>query len=139
MCNFTATQSVMSFNKNLMYDDGIFISFEAHLSTSDPTCFVPGECQHSILLDESITLGENSCLHFCQKIKGCQWFTYHPENSLCVATADCLKLNSTGNAISGMHNCSDLDNQCLVKGICKGALLTEVLIQQIFQLIRILF
>ena len=98
----------------------------AQSSTSEPTCFVPGECQHSTFLDESITLGENSCLHFCQEIKGCQWFTYHPENSLCVATADCLKLNSTGDAISGMFNCSDLDNRCWVKGICQGTLLTEV-------------
>jgi hypothetical protein len=98
---------------------------------NEAQCFVPGECEDSKFLRASITLGENGCLHFCKKVEGCKWFTYHPENSLCVATSDCVHLNSTADSLSGHADCSDLDNQCWVQGICQGTLITEVKLTEI--------
>ena len=89
-------------------------------------CFVPGECENSALLSQSITLGENACLHFCQKVEGCEWFTYHPENSLCIALSGCFQKNYTTTAILGQQNCPDLNTQCWTHGLCKGILITEV-------------
>ena len=48
-------------------------------------CFVPGECQHGTLIKETKALGENACLRFCKKLKGCEFFTYYPENTVCTA------------------------------------------------------
>ena len=89
-------------------------------------CFLPGECEDSLLLSQSVTLGENACLHFCQKVEGCEWFTYHTVNSLCVAMSDCVQINSTSSASSGQSGCPDLEKGCQIKGLCQGRLITEV-------------
>ena len=41
-----------------------------------------GECRDSYLIQEAITLGENGCLHFCEMVEGCKWFTYHPGKNI---------------------------------------------------------
>ena len=86
-----------------------------------------GECEKSHFVKQKTTLGGNACLHFCQKLDGCEWFTYHPENNLCVALSDCIQLNSTSVALSGQVECPDLYGQCRINGICQGTLLTEVI------------
>ena len=111
-CNYSIFNKILCKNHNYIQ----FIS----------SCFIPGECQNSSFLQEAITLGENSCLHYCERMPECRWFTYHPENSLCVAMSDCVSLDESKNAVSGQTQCPDLDNQCWVKGICKGTLLLEV-------------
>lgn len=51
-----------------------------------------GECRRSSFIRESVTLGENPCLHFCQRVTGCQWFTYDPNDSVCLTFSDCNEL-----------------------------------------------
>ena len=118
-CNYSI------FNK-ILYKKSQLYPISAEQLSNDTSCFIPGECQNSSFLQEAITLGENSCLHYCQRMPECRWFTYHPENSLCVAMSDCVSLDESKNAVSGQTQCPDLDNQCWVKGICKGTLLLEV-------------
>ncbi len=84
---------------------------------NETQCFVKGECKHSTLIDESMTLGENSCLHFCQKTPGCRWFTYHPENSFCAALTECVELSTTdcSNCLSGQTECQVIRIGCLLQ------------------------
>jgi hypothetical protein len=58
----------------------------------DIICFAQGECQNSILISESITVGENGCLKFCQNTEGCNWFTYNSKRTFCMAFATCSEV-----------------------------------------------
>ena len=71
-----------------------------------PQCFVAGECRRSSFIRESVTLGENSCLHFCQQVTGCQWFTYDPNDSVCMTFSDCneLVIQDCPHCLSGQVN-----------------------------------
>jgi hypothetical protein len=43
-------------------------------------CFEKGGCINGEFITESVTMGEMACLHFCQMVEGCNWFSYHSEN-----------------------------------------------------------
>ena len=43
-------------------------TFQTFFAESEYTCFVEGECLGGLLVSESITLGENSCLNFCLQV-----------------------------------------------------------------------
>ena len=71
--------------------------FQIFLQTiSDTECFAQGECKKGDVIAESITLGENSCLKFCQKVDGCQWFNYNTKSNLCLALSSCPQMVTEG-------------------------------------------
>ncbi len=65
-------------------------------SEDDPICFAKGVCRNGLLIAESITLGENSCLNFCRKVKDCSWFTYNSKNNFCMALSTCSEVSAEG-------------------------------------------
>eukprot|EP00095_Tigriopus_kingsejongensis_P006522 maker-scaffold172_size289735-snap-gene-1.33 protein:Tk06522 transcript:maker-scaffold172_size289735-snap-gene-1.33-mRNA-1 annotation:"similar to H28G03.4" len=86
-------------------------------------CFVPGECLDSQILDTVSTNSSRTCLHHCQKIQGCEWFTFYADSKICTSLSGCLDLSPKkcpGNCISGENECPEF--QCGLQGRCFGAL-----------------
>eukprot|EP00095_Tigriopus_kingsejongensis_P004225 maker-scaffold74_size411160-snap-gene-3.17 protein:Tk04225 transcript:maker-scaffold74_size411160-snap-gene-3.17-mRNA-1 annotation:"type iv pilus-associated protein" len=86
-------------------------------------CFVDGECLDSMLIDVEPTNTSSMCLHHCQNTRGCEWFTWYKDTSLCASLSVCLRLNGTycgDNCVSGEVECPEF--YCGVKGKCLGAL-----------------
>eukprot|EP00095_Tigriopus_kingsejongensis_P006519 maker-scaffold172_size289735-snap-gene-1.29 protein:Tk06519 transcript:maker-scaffold172_size289735-snap-gene-1.29-mRNA-1 annotation:"pan domain-containing protein" len=82
-----------------------------------------GECLDSQILDTVITNSSRTCLHHCQKIQGCEWFTFYADSKICTSLSGCLDLSPKkcpGNCISGENECPEF--QCGLQGRCFGAL-----------------
>ena len=92
-------------------------------------CYVIGECQFSDAVSASLTIGASGCHRFCNKTPNCHWFTYHRDSGVCVAYFNCVTLSQDDcpECISGSSDCAVLENQCWMRGICKGSLIEVVL------------
>jgi len=58
-------------------------------------CFEKGQCKDGHLLRQTTTLDESYCLRFCQKVAGCQRFTYYPSKMMCRAFSECDQVSSS--------------------------------------------
>ena len=85
-------------------------------------CFVPGECRDSQILDVVEQKSSADCLHHCQTVAGCEWFSYYPDSHACAALSGCIDLNSglCTDCVSGQKACPKY--KCGVNATCFGAL-----------------
>merc|ERR1712024_354385 len=51
-------------------------------------CYVYGQCQE-LSVDFSYQEDAEGCHSFCGKLDGCNWWSWEPEQSLCIAFDDC--------------------------------------------------
>lgn len=87
------------------------------------TCFEPGQCLDSLMLDLGPSKSSSDCLHKCQdEVEGCEWFTYYKDSLQCISLTTCLNLTKEGctDCISGEKECPE--PICNVNGKCLGAL-----------------
>jgi hypothetical protein len=92
----THTYPYRRFNFSLISIFYVSLFIKSFFPDEDTICFAKGECQNSIVITESVTLGENSCLNFCQKVDGCNWFTYNSKKNVCVAFSSCPEVVPEG-------------------------------------------
>ncbi len=91
-------------------------------------CFVQGQCQESIFLDQDLADDAYQCLSFCQATEDCSYFTYFTDTTACVAFLDCNTFDqSCDNCVSGQVDCEAL--QCFVEGECQGSYLDTDLVE----------
>ena len=68
------------------------------------SCNESGMC-HGTLIDGISASDANSCLGLCQNNPACLWFTYLPQDQLCIQLADCSDLLPCIDCLSGQRQC----------------------------------
>jgi hypothetical protein len=65
------------------------------------------------------------CLRFCQRISGCQWFTFRKETRSCTAYSECPTQNiiQCPDCLSGHSSCNV---KCWITGECIGSEIYKV-------------
>ncbi len=84
----------------------------------DLMCYVPGFCTNSTVIGYAQADIPRQCLTACQDYQGCHWFSFKPEDELCLFLDDCqhLEQDNCQDCVSGQAECPVL--QCDVSGLC---------------------
>ena len=97
--------------------------FKTSLAMLQLTCFEPGACLDSMMLDMGKADDQSGCLEMCQQQEdiGCEWFTYYAPTKHCITLSACLRLDnsSCSDCVSGQRECPEF--QCGVAGRCLGS------------------
>ena len=89
------------------------------VSDSPSYCFEAGECTNSLFLETWETPDPQRCLELCREFGGCEYFTHHADEELCLAFANC-EVFDTG--------CADEGGDCLTgTPACDGNRLVTIL------------
>ena len=78
----------------------------------DPGCFQAGECQRSLILNETYVPDVLDCMSFCEETEGCQDFTFYEYyfSNNCRVFQECIEFSAEicTSCISGVRGCEPL-------------------------------
>ena len=98
--------------KTLLLLSAVVASLIDRLDAQKPNstigCFVAGECVNGTAIGLIAADSISKCVDFSGTLEGSNYFSYSPEDNLCLVLAECpqLSLEACPNCISGDATCS---------------------------------
>lgn len=82
----------------------------------DIGCNIPGECLHGSSTGLEIVDSVEECISLCESRDACFYYTFSPDDGLCIEYADCEEVSTDAceNCLSGNKNC--LESPCKIPG-----------------------